>query len=100
MQESGETARVPRESQEKERERERERQTESTRDLEGDGEVAEALSENPDDGVAEPGDDSDASDLGIDGARLTTLGLCGLGPGLAQSEDNVKEPAPAYHANT
>ena len=35
-------------------------------DLEGDGEVAKALSEDPDDGVAEPSDHRDAGDLGVD----------------------------------
>jgi len=64
-------------------------------DLEGDGEVAEALSEDPDNGVAEPGDDSDASDLRIDRARLTALGLGSLRPRLAQREDDVQEPAHA-----
>lgn len=62
------------------------------RDLEGDGEVAKALSEHPDNGVAEPGDDGDTGDLGVDRARLATLSLSCLGPRLAQGEDDVKEP--------
>jgi hypothetical protein len=49
--------------------------TRETTDLEGDGEVAEALSEDPDNGVAEPGDDSDASNLRVHRARLASLGL-------------------------
>jgi hypothetical protein len=64
-------------------------------DLEGDREVAEALGEHPHDGVAEPGDDGDARDLGVDGARLAALGLCCLRPRLTQSEDDVEEPAHA-----
>jgi len=31
--------------------------------LESDGEVAKALSKNPDDGIAEPGDDGDTGNL-------------------------------------
>merc|ERR1712216_399225 len=63
--------------------------------LESYGEVAEALSKDPDDRVAEPGDDSDTGDLGVDGTGLAALGLGRLGPGLAQREDDVQEPAHA-----
>jgi hypothetical protein len=65
-------------------------------DLECDGEVAKALSEDPDDGVAEPGDDGDASNLRVDRARLAALCLGGLSPRLAQREDDVEEPAPVW----
>ncbi len=63
--------------------------------LEGDGEVSETLSEDPDDGVAEPHDDGEASSPSVDGAGVSTLGLGRLSPGLAESEDDVHEPAHA-----
>jgi hypothetical protein len=63
--------------------------------LEGDGEVSEALSEDPDDGVAEPDNDGEARSPAVDGAGVAALSLSGLRPGLAESEDDVHEPAHA-----
>jgi hypothetical protein len=63
--------------------------------LEGDGEVSEALSEDPDDGVAEPHDNGEASSPSVDSAGVSTLGLGRLCPRLAESEDDVHEPAHA-----
>jgi hypothetical protein len=62
-------------------------------DLEGDREVAEALGEDPDNGVGEPDDDGDASELAVDSAALAAARLGGLGPRLAEGEDDVEEPA-------
>ncbi len=62
-------------------------------DLERDGEVSEALGEDPDNGVGEPDNDGEAGELAVDGAALTAARLGGLGPGLAEGEDDVEEPA-------
>eukprot|EP00961_Rhodomonas_salina_P288018 3891464-Rhodomonas_salina.1 len=62
-------------------------------DLEGDGEVAEALSKDPDDGVEEPADDDDAGELAVDRRRLPALGLGRLSPRLAQAAHSESEKA-------
>ncbi len=63
--------------------------------LERDGEVAEALGEDPHDGVGEPDDDGEAGELAVDGAALAAARLGGLGPRLAEGEDDVQEPGHA-----
>ena len=60
--------------------------------LECNGEIAEALSEDPDNRVAEPDDDRNAGELAVYCPALTASGLSRLGPRLAEREDNVQKP--------